>query len=188
MSALVSLQAFRRSEGEVDVPRPCRPGEEGARLTISQSSEPQRDRHRITDHVKLLKPRKQLPHRILNQRLQTSDFRFGEERIQCTPSEAMKVMANRRKRRLGDAELTTEPRPLVSFVRGSSVDDIVEVRVCNVHFFGVDPDYRPVLLMQLLDLERVLSLAMDVVVKLIPVRSAGVAVGGNHHSPVSEFG
>lgn len=114
--------------------------EAGKRLTVCQSCKCIIQPQRLSRSRELAKATKKNGHVAVDQRLQPPDALLGKVWRQSSSADTVLVMSKRADETLVDAKRPGDPIPFVPLATAAGVDGVVEVRVCDVDFVGVDSD------------------------------------------------
>ena len=120
--------------------------------------------------LKVIDPLHHLRNTFLHDRLQLPDILHGEERVQRSTSDLMLIMVDSGKHGVVHAKGLRKPVVLVAFLAAGAagIDHIVEICIGAVELPWRDADDGSVLFVQLDELEGVLAIEDQVIVKLVP--------------------
>ena len=116
----------------------------------------------------LLNPVQQSINSLLDNGLQTHDSLLGKDRVPRCSALTMEVMVSSSYGRHVRAEAFSLPVPDISLLF-VGIYLVVKVGICNMDFFGIDPDDRAVLLVQLAYFEDILATVNAVIEELVPI-------------------
>ena len=131
--------------------------------------------------LKLLKADQQGIETLIDDRLKIIDSPLGEEGADSSTALSMNLVVKGAKHGFGNSKLSCDPVPSIAALSRTGEDLFVERRGCHMQLIWIDADDRAILIVQVLDLEGVLSAFDYVVVEFIPPRwSARLEIGGVH--------